>query len=328
MTGELHDEIRRLFHQAHSVLITSHVRPDGDAVGALLGLGLTLRAAGIPVQMTLADGVPPSFRHLPGADQIQRRPEGEFDLRVVLDCSDLLRAGDGLNGFKPDLNIDHHVTNLNFAAVNFVIPDAVATSAILAEYLPQWGLPIPEEAAQALLTGLVSDTLGFRTSNTTPHALRLAATLIETGANLSELYNRALVRRTFEAAHLWGVGLSHLQRENRIVWTELSLEDKAALGYNGNDDADLINMLASIDGSDAAIIFVEQRDGRVKVSWRTQPGFDVSLLALQFGGGGHPAAAGAMISGTLEEVKKNVLEATRTLINNRNSTIKNNGAEK
>jgi bifunctional oligoribonuclease and PAP phosphatase NrnA len=101
----------------------------------------------------------------------------------------------------------------------------------------------------------------------------------------------------------------------QLVWTTLTLEDRVNAGYSGNDDADLVNMLSTIDDSDITVIFVQQKDGRVKVSWRAVAGWDVSQVALQFGGGGHPAAAGADITGDLETVRDRVLKATRVILN-------------
>jgi bifunctional oligoribonuclease and PAP phosphatase NrnA len=148
--------------------------------------------------------------------------------------------------------------------------------------------------------------------------------LMDRGANLAELYNRALVRRSFEADRYWGQGLTRLTREGRLTWTSLTLADRAAAGYTGNDDADLVNVISAIDESDVGMIFVEQPDHRVKVSWRAQPGFDVSQIALSFGGGGHPAASGADIAGNLSEVQERVLAATRqVLANGSNGKIKN-----
>ena len=311
--------LRQEFERAQSVLVVSHIRPDGDAVGSLLGLGQALQAAGKQVQMVLADGVPSSFRHLPGANLVKRKASGvPIDLAIVLDCSDMVRTGGVLGAREPDINIDHHITNLNFARINLVQPEAQATSGILAENLEGWGLAVSEFVARALLTGLVSDTIGFRTSNVNSATLRLAAWLMDHGANLAELYNRAIVRRSFEAAHYWGQGLIKLNREGRLVWTALTLEDRAAAAYTGNDDADLVNVISAIEESDIGMIFVEQRDQRVKVSWRAQPGFDVSQLALSFGGGGHPAASGAEIPGKMADVQARVLEATRHALANGN----------
>lgn len=309
--------LRHEFQHASSVLVVSHIRPDGDAVGSLVGLGTALQANGKQVEMVLADGVPGSFRQLPGASLVTRKAKGEaFDLVIVVDCSDLQRTGGVLGSLQPDINIDHHITNLNFARINFVQPEAQATCGILAEQLENWGLQVNEPVARALLTGLVSDTIGFRTSNVTSNTLRLAAWLMDRGANLAELYNRAIVRRSFEAAHYWGQGLTKLQRDGRMIWTTLTLADRSISGYHGNDDADLVNVISAIDESDIGLIFVEQRDNRVKVSWRAQPGWDVSQIALTFGGGGHPAASGAEVQGSLAEVQERILDATRQLLNN------------
>jgi phosphoesterase RecJ-like protein len=311
--NEIDRQVAEALHSAERILIISHVRPDGDAVGSLLGLALALRSAGKKVQTVLVDGVPASFRHLGGSSEIHRKVKGEYDLAVVVDASDLLRIGGALGDRTPDVNIDHHVTNLSFARINLVDAEAVATSAILAERLPLWGFSLEKPTAEALLTGIITDTIGFRTSNMTPNALRLAARLMECGADLPELYRLGLVSKTFEAARYWSSGLGRLQLEDGLLWTVLYMADRSAFGYNGNDDADLVNMLSTVE-ADVAVLFNEQKDGRVKVSWRSRPGLDVSGLAVQFGGGGHPAAAGADIPGELVDVQERVLAATRLLI--------------
>jgi bifunctional oligoribonuclease and PAP phosphatase NrnA len=301
--------------EAERILLVSHVRPDGDAVGSLLGLGLTLQGAGKSVQMVLADGMPANFRYLSGNERVRNHIDGDAGFICTLDCSDLGRAGDVLNGRNPpDLNIDHHITNLNFAQLNLVDPKAVATVEIVADLIDVMQLVIPINAAIALLNGLITDTLGFRTSNMTPRALRLAATLMELGVDLPEIYRLALMRRSFEATRYWGAGLAQMERDDGIVWATLTSVDRKTVGYSGRDDADLINVLAAIDNAAIAVIFVEQPDQRIKVSWRAQPGYDVSGIALSFGGGGHPAAAGADVSGELAMVRARVLEATRKLL--------------
>lgn len=314
MNHDIHASIRQRLHQAQRILILSHIRPDGDAIGSVLALGLSLQELGTQVEMVLVDGVPQNFRHMHGSDQIKYRPHGDHDLVVVLDCSDLQRIGGVLAGRTPDLNIDHHVTNLNFARINYVMPESCATSEVLARSMPLWHLPITQPVAESLLTGLVSDTLGFRTSNVTADVLRIAANLIEKGADLANIYHQALVRRSFEAAKFWGYGLVKLQRDDQLVWTVLTLEDRSQADYSGNDDADLVNMLSSIDEGEITVIFVQQKNGHVKVSWRGETGWDVSKIALQFGGGGHPAAAGADIAGDMETVIQNVLSATRLFL--------------
>jgi len=307
----LHKQIQA----ARRILVVSHIRSDGDAVGSLLAMGLALHAIGKDVQMVLADGVPRNFRRLKGSDKVLNQPQGEFDFITVVDCSDLERAGSALNGYSPpDLNIDHHPTNLNFAKINLVDPNAVATAEMLFDYLPQFGLPITLPVAEALLTGLITDTIGFRTVNMTPKALRVAADLMETGVDLPSLYQQALLSRTLNAVRYWGTGISKINADRRMVWTTLSLADRQKIGYPGRDDADLINVLSTIEDTDIVLIFIEQSEGRVKVSWRSKLGFDVSQIAVNFGGGGHKTAAGAEIEGSLEYVESQVIQATKSLI--------------
>lgn len=311
MNDHLHQVICESFENSQNILVVSHIRPDGDCIGSVLGLGLALKDAGKNVQMILRDGIPGTFRHLPGSDLVVRKASQPFDLSVVLDSSDLNRIGGVLEDTKPDLNIDHHITNLHFAHHNFVEPKSAATAAILAKHMPKWGLSISQSVAANLLTGIVSDTIGFRTSNVTPETLRVAADLMEMGVSLDQLYLQALGQRSYESINYWGKGISSLVHDEQIVWATLTLQDRKNAGYTGNDDADLINILSSIQGFDVAIIFVQQARKKVKVSWRAQSGWNVSQIALQFGGGGHPAAAGAEITGTLEEVQKKVLSTTQ-----------------
>lgn len=308
------DQIRRKILSARHILVASHIRPDGDAVGSLLGMGLSLEQAGKDVQMVLLDGIPDGLRFLPSSDKILKQVTGPFDLFIVVDCADFERVGNGLLNFGiPDINVDHHVTNTQFAQLNLVDGNASATAEILATRLPQFGLKINSDIASALLTGILTDTIGFRVGSVTPGTLRLAADLMDIGANLPELYRQALLQKTTSAIRYWGQGLADLHVEGQIVWTSLTLEDREQVDYPGKDDADLINVLSGIKDISIALIFVEQPGGRVKVSWRSQNGLDVSKIAGQFGGGGHRAAAGAEIEGTLEEVQKRVLNATRLL---------------
>lgn len=314
--NEVTGVIKERLNKAQNIVVASHVRPDGDAIGSLLGLGLALEDAGKSVQMVLVDGVSSSFRHLEGSERIIKEPAGGHDTFITVDCADFKRVGKVFENFgQPDINIDHHKTNEKFGALNLIEPDEVATAAILTNYLPQWGYTITKPIAAALLTGIVTDTLGFRTSNTNPSALRLCASLMETGVDMTDLYMRALVKKTFPAARYWGAGLSSLEQENGIVWATLTVEDRKKAGYGGNDDADLINMVSAIEGNKVGMIFVEQNDHHVKISWRAlEPGIDVSKVAKYFNGGGHAAAAGADIPGTLSEIQPLVLKTTHEML--------------
>ena len=317
MDSQLIGEIKNRLSIANNIVIASHVRPDGDAIGSLLGLGLALRDAGKSVQMILVDGAPASFKHLAGSELIKKEPAGDHDTFITVDCADFKRTGKVFENFgQPDINIDHHKTNERFGKINLIEAEEVATSAILTAHLPEWGYKITQPIATALLTGIITDTLGFRTSNTTPEALRQCATLMETGVDMPDIYMRALVKKTFPAAKYWGAGLSSLESKNGIVWGTLTVADRKAAGYGGNDDADLINMISAIDGNKVGMVFVEQTDNHVKISWRAlEAGVDVSPIAKHFQGGGHAAAAGADIRGSLSEVQKEVLEKTREMLN-------------
>lgn len=313
MTANIIGAIKERLDQANKIMITSHVRPDGDAIGSLLGLGLALMNSGKTVRMVLVDGVPSSFKHLEGSNLIVKEPGNDHDTFITVDCADYKRVGKAFESIsEPDINIDHHITNENFGTLTLNEPEEVATAAILANHLPAWGLQITKPVADALLTGIITDTLGFRTSNTNPSALRLCAMLMETGSNMPDLYMRSLVHKSFHAARYWGAGLSGLEQENGIVWAALTLDDRKRTGYGGNDDADLINLISAIHGNKVGLIFVEQSDKHVKISWRAlEEGIDVSPIAKRFGGGGHAAAAGADIPGNLHEVKSTVLKATK-----------------
>lgn len=312
--NKLQEAGKRLVGAKH-ILIISHIRPDGDAIGSTLGLGLALQAEGKSVQMALADGVPKEFHFLTASEEIKHKPKGDFDVIVAVDCSGLDRVGDVLEDLPaPTVNIDHHISNLKFAEINLVDHQAAATAEMLATYLPQWGLTVDKPVAEALLTGLITDTIGFRTPNVSPKTMRTAANLIEAGADISDLYQKAIIDRSYASVRYWRQGLQSLEMEDGLVWVSLTLEDRQKANYPGNGDADLINLLSSIEEADIAVTFIEQQGEETKVSWRAKPGLDVSDVAAQFGGGGHKLAAGATIQGSLGDVRQRVLEKTRALL--------------
>jgi phosphoesterase RecJ-like protein len=240
----------------------------------------------------------------------------QHDTFISVDCADFKRLGKVFENFgQPDINIDHHKTNEQFGKLNLIEAEEVATAAILTKHLPEWGHSITKPIAAALLTGIITDTLGFRTSNTNPSALRTCADLMETGVDMPDIYMKSLIRKSFPAARYWGAGLSSLEQRNGIVWATLTLKDREWAGYPANDDADLINMVSAIDGNKVGMIFVEQDDNHVKISWRALvPGVDVSPVAKHFKGGGHAAAAGADIPGSLADIEPLVLKTTEELL--------------
>ena len=144
---------------------------------------------------------------------------------------------------------------------------------------------------------------------------------MDIGSDLPTIYHRTLLDKSFEALRFWGSGLSMLERQGPVVWTTLTMADRKAAGYGGRDDADLINLLSSIDDAQIWIVFVEQPNGNIKVSWRSQSGIDISKVAMEFGGGGHPMASGAEISGNLEQARSLVIQETFRIVNENHKQV-------
>lgn len=320
------DAAVELVRRSSSILLICHVSPDGDAIGSLLGLGLGLRTLDKKTTLACADAPPSKFRFLPGFESITNELDpSSFDLVIGLDSSDLLRLGsvyemDGLDSVSL-INIDHHVTNLYFGDINLVDPTAASTAEIVLTLLDRLGLAIDEEytpnkteIATCLLTGIVTDTLSFRTSNVTPKVLKAAVRLVEAGASMSQVTHYAFNQRPLKELSLLAIGLNRLQAEDGLAWSEISLADRYALGDRGNSDAGLVGMLARTKEVHMAAVFTEKEDYKIEISFRADPGFDVSQLALSLGGGGHPAASGCTIEGPLEAAKARVLPLMRAAL--------------
>lgn len=307
---------RQFLENASSIVITTHARPDGDAVASLLAVLLSLSDIGKRASAVLLDEVPPKLRSLPGSEQIRTAlPDGQY-LLIAVDCADVKRISLPENDKLEtvDINIDHHPTNPNFGRINFIDPEAASTTQVLYDLMPELDLPITPDVATNLMAGLVTDTIGFRTESVGPEVFRMAAALLELGVPLAEIYEKSITQQSYASVRYWGCGLSRLVREDAIVWTILYLEDRVSVGYPGNDDADLTNLITAIEGVDVSVIFVEQPDGKVKISFRSRENFNVAKLAQQFGGGGHAPAAGAMLDGDMDEIIEKVLAATRETV--------------
>ena len=303
----------RLIRGAQRPLLACHVAPDGDAIGSLTGLARALRQLSLSPIAACPDPVPPNFDYVPGVEAIVQEVTDPFDLVISLDCSDLRRLGSlpDLPFFHqhPLVNIDHHITNLEFGDVNVVDPGASSTAEVLLQLLDHLEVPLDETLATSLLVGIVTDTRGFRTSNVTPRVVEAALRLMEAGASLPYVSQHGLDRRPMVVVRLWGAALSRLRSANGVIWTSIPLTMQREVGYQGSGDAGLASFLVSADEADVSVVFVEQEDGSVNVGMRAVPGFDVAELALQFGGGGHALAAGFGITGPLEKAEERVLDA-------------------
>ena len=318
----MREAIERFIRDARRVIVITHASPDGDAIGSLLGLGWALRWLGKEYTLACADPVPKEFTYLPGSETIVTGPEpvlspaevSKYDLVISLDCGDLERLGtayhESLAGL-PIINIDHHVTNMHFGTVNWVDVGAASTAEMLVDLVESLGIPLAPDMATCLLNGIVTDTLGFRTPNTTPRTMRAALKLMEAGAQLTKITDHVLNRRPFSAICLWGQSLNSVQLDGRIVWSQITQAMRRQCGFSENSAAGLVNLLNTTDEADVAIVFVERDDGRIKVDMRSVPGVDVSTVAVELGGGGHPQAAGCTLDGNLDETREKVLTAVR-----------------
>ncbi len=324
---ELDQSIKQQLSNANKVVIVSHIRPDGDAVGSALAFGNALREAGKEVQCVLQDGIAERYRYLPGALEVTTSVSLDYDYLIVVDSADSYRVGTVLDDLPmPDLVVDHHKTHSDFGKIDYVVPESEATALLLTTKLVDWGLEISKDTATCLMVGLLADTLGFRTNNTTPLALRTAADLMEKGADLVHVYHQTLSMRSLSEIRYWGQGLTKLELKDGVLSSSLTLDDRIIAGYPENDDADLINTLTVVPEALVSVLFIEQENEGVKVSWRSVKGLDVSGIAARFGGGGHASAAGADIKGKLEDIKKLVLAETHHYVNNEGRSLqRNNG---
>jgi phosphoesterase RecJ-like protein len=304
-----------LISEAQRILLIGHVNPDGDAVGSLLGMGWALRELGKQCVLACSDPVPPIYHYLPGSEMVTDQPRGTFDLIITLDCSDWRRLGTVYDSQTmagvPIINIDHHVTNVGFGTVNLVDPAATSTAEVVLELLQQLEIPLNQTIATCLLNGIVTDTRSFGTPNTTRRAMQAAITLMDAGAPLAKITDQVFNRRPLADVRLWAAALCTVRLEGPIIWAEITPAMRQESGFTEAGDAGLANFLITANEADIAVVFNQQNDSKIEVGMRSVPGVDVSAVALDFGGGGHPQAAGFGINGSLLEVREQVIAALK-----------------
>ncbi len=210
-------------------------------------------------------------------------------------------------GDTPVLILDHHVTNLHFGTLNWVDTKAAATAQVVLDLADCMGEDVSVEAATCLLTGLVTDTRGFRTSNVTLEVIEAAARLMRCGASLADITERVLNYRPFYAIRLWGLTLGEARLEGRVVYSSITREMRSGVGGGENGEGGVTNFLLNAPEATVAAVFTEKADGDIEVSFRSRPGYDVSAVALKLGGGGHPQASGCTIPGPLDAALARVL---------------------
>ncbi len=306
-------------------VITSHVRPDGDALGSELGLCGILESLGKQASIINADATPPRLHFLDptrkiqvlGADQTTRELDSA-DCVVVVDTGSWIQLGAMADVLRRSaakkIVIDHHLSADDLGAEVFKDPRAEASGRLVFELSRQLAVPLTTEIAYWLLAAVATDTGWFRFSSTTDETLCCAAALVAAGARPEILYAQLYEQDSLARTRLMGRALSRTETEldGRLVYTSVRADDFDATGALRSDTEDVINMTLMVRGTEAAMILVEQPDGRCKLSLRSRGALDCSRLAEQFGGGGHRAAAGATLDGPLESARQRVLDALRT----------------
>lgn len=311
-----------LMRDAHRLAVLSHVNPDADAIGSILGLVHGLRSVGKEAVAVLSDPVPEYARFLLGADGIlSALPEDAFDLLVCADAAGIDRIGkiylDDPKRFEtsPLLNVDHHRTNPMFGTVNYVDPQASSTSELSYRLLTALGAPIDPSTASALLFGIVGDTGSFRNGATTPGALATAARLVMLGGDTQRIAFQLFECKTFAAARLWGriVSTITLDRSRHIVFGLMTREMIREEGAAVDEAEGVAEYLRGIVEADVVMLLKEDEDGTMRVSMRSRPRVDVSLIAAAFDGGGHRQAAGCTIPGPAAEARAALIAAYESL---------------
>ena len=306
--------IERLGSAKHPVLLT-HLRPDGDAFGSLLGLGHALLDRGTNPKLFVEGGMIDMYRFLPGSDLVQDLPDAmpETDCLVALDTSTRERLGQKtVSWIRPiDIVIDHHISNPGYGSANLIAPEIPSTTGVLFKLFASAGWKISPLAATCLFTGLTTDTGSFRYRGTNAETLHIAAKLVELGADPSEIAKQCYLSISHERHAL-----------KRLVSNTLSLKDskKSAFltilpefysksGAKSEDTEGIIEEVSSIQGVEVGSLFEFSQDGGLRVSLRSKGRVDVNAIASSFGGGGHKAAAGIRFAKEAEKNRDLVLAA-------------------
>lgn len=307
------DQVITTLTNARTVFIAAHIQPDGDCVGSQLALAHALRALGKRVTLSIDDKVPENLNFLHGFKDIAPREPRDQDVFVYIDGSDSKRYGKALNrektGARPVILIDHHITNEPFGDMNLVDTDAASTAEIIFELVRTLNVPITREIGQALLTGIVTDTMGFRTTATTPDTLEKATVLLRDGASIPEIIDRVYNRRSYASLRVLGYAIEQSRLDGSVLWSAIDYPTLKALGLNGNGTSGIVSQLITV--GDARIVFVltEKQDGNIDLSLRSRADVDISGVAKRLGGGGHKQAAGALLPPPFSTAARRVLQA-------------------
>lgn len=309
-----------------SFVLVSHIRPDCDALGSELGMAEVLRTIGKTVRIINAHRTPPALQFLDPAESIEvlgdhvEAEDISCDCIMILDTSawaQLGDMGDVIRAASCDkMVLDHHVGEDQLGATMYKDYQAEATGHLVVQAADAFGVPVTRSMGMPLFAAIATDTGWFRFPSVTPETYRVIARLIEAGVVPSEVYGDLYERDTIGRLRLRGTILSRTtaELEGRLMHTFVKKEDFAATGALPSDTEDAINLTLAVEGAKAAVIFVEQLRGGFKLSFRSRCEMDCNQIAQLFGGGGHKAAAGGFMEGTLEDVQAKVLPPVREAV--------------
>ncbi|QDT65107.1 DHH family phosphoesterase [Calycomorphotria hydatis] len=314
--------LSKIIKDAKSFVLTSHVRPDADAIGSELGLAALLEEMGKSVQIVNPSAAPDNLDFLDQNGKLLKLGESidaqkieNADVHIVVDTSAWVQLAELAPIIKrtsaKKVVIDHHVSSDDLGAVEFKDTAAEASGALIVRLADTLGLPIPPRAAVPLFAALATDTGWFRFPSVKSSTYEIAARLIDLGAVPQQIYEKLYERRTHSKLKLTGRVLDRIQlvNEGRLAYTSVSQEDFRQTGAKQADTEDLVNECLKIEGTEAAFIAIEQHNGSIKVSFRSKTQLSVSDVAEQFNGGGHRQASGAVLPGPLDKAIESVLAA-------------------
>ena len=318
MTANPIAEICDAILQRQRFVITSHARPDGDAIGSQLAMAYALRQLGKDVQLVDKDPTPPQFQTFPGIRDIQVSPtvHGQFEAAIVMECSDLSRTG--VDGFEKYfiINIDHHPGNRNFGAINWFDERAAACGEMVFDVIVALGVRLTPEIAAHIYVAILTDTGGFHFSNITPRTFEICRRCTEAGAQPESIARAVFDSSTMGRLRLMGAVLHNLEFEanGRAALAALTLQLLQETGATHEDSDGLINVPLTVKEIQAVAFFKEIAPDNFRISLRSKGDVDVNRVANQFGGGGHKNAAGCTMNGTYAEVRRKLVhELNRSL---------------
>ena len=308
------DEVLNQIGRRRSFILTSHARPDGDAVGSALACAQILRSMGKQASVVLSDGVPGIYGPLPFAETVLRNTEQAPDAEaaIILECDSVQRTR--LTGLEEHflINIDHHATARPFGDVNWIDPDACATAEMIFRLAREAGVKISPEVATCLYTAVLTDTGSFCFHGTTERTFALAQELVRCGADPVRIAHNVYFSTQLSKMRLLGAALNGLQREGSLAWMHVDRATMERCQATDEDCEGLVNYALAIHGIEVALFFREQSDGRYRVSLRSKGMVNVAAVAEGLGGGGHECASGCAIDGPLSLAVERLLAQLRT----------------